>query len=128
MKPFTDYAPPRSAANYEAHRRAAAHPTAFEVAIVDLCRGVERYVAMHDASLDYVLGPNVGAILEGIRGLLNGNVGQLDAGTVSRFLDDLGFEAGWCSQHVQMFRDCDGSCDDAELWRAQREEVATPGD
>ena len=66
-----------------------------EEAIVALCDGVKWYLDTLDGESDYVLGAGVGQIIEGIRVLLNGDIGRLDAGTVDAWLCDAALAAGW---------------------------------
>lgn len=85
----------------ERHLRACESPaTSSERAIVSLCDGVTEYLSGQDPDddgvwLDYVLSPGVGSILVGIRALLNGDLGRLDAGTVDTFLMRVAEQIGW---------------------------------
>lgn len=66
----------------------------FEAAIVHMLRGWHEYAATHRARFesqigdDGVLGPEWQSIGQALRGLLNGELGRLDGGTLSAFLSD----------------------------------------
>lgn len=126
MKSFHDFKPPRTAANYRAHGQAAMFPEAgHEKAVRDLCLALEAYVnasvLISGDAVDGVLSDGLGGIVEGIRVLLNGDIGRFDGGTISSFLDYIANEIGWCSDHDRMFYDCDEmTCSLAANWQAER--------
>jgi len=72
----------------------------FEAALVPLIVGAARYADAHAERYesvigdDGVLGPNFRDILIGIRGLLNGQLGRLDGGTLDHMLCTLADAAG----------------------------------
>lgn len=74
------------------HNEAVKNPAGFEVAIMGLLLGLESYRvehALHYASNvgdDGVLSDGVADIAEGVRTLLNGEIGRLDAGTIDGYL------------------------------------------
>lgn len=73
-----------------AHNKAIQEPEGPERAIVLLRSAISEYVADaewsshcdHGQWRDYVLGPYVGALLSAFIGLLNGDLGRLDRGTL----------------------------------------------
>jgi len=86
------------------HFRAISNPvTEFERAYVGLVRAWLVYADAHENEYeskigdDYVLGPEWAKIGAALRGLLNGNTGELDAGTLDALyvsvLGDQGFDA-----------------------------------
>lgn len=73
----------------ELHRRAIARSTAgFESAIVELLRALAEYADAHrdryetEIGEDGVLGDHFEEIARGLLGLLNGETGRLDCGTI----------------------------------------------
>jgi hypothetical protein len=74
----------------------------YEKAVVEMLSGWLRYAdavqSAWDSSIgnDYVLGPNWAQIGAGLRGLLNGELGRIDAGTLDsilcRTLETQGFD------------------------------------
>src|SRR5437879_5850167 len=74
--------------------------SAFEKALTQMLNGWEAYAdaqkARYDSLIgdDGVLGPNWEAIGDALRGLLNGESGRLDCGTVDAFLLDTMSENG----------------------------------
>ena len=76
--------------------------TAFEKALVEMLSGWLRYAdavqTSWDAGIgkDYVLGPNWAQIGDALRGLLNGDLGRMDGGTLDgvlcRTLEAEGFD------------------------------------
>ena len=81
--------------------------TPYEIAIVALCEGIQRYVDAYaqtnnpeDSEMDYLTGDWVGNVIEGVRGMLNGDLGRLDGGTVDAWLLYVAEEIGY---------DCDAS-------------------
>lgn len=77
----------------ERHTAAMACPrTEYEKALVELLSGWLRYAdAVEERwesgiGKDYVLGPNWAQIGAGIRGLLNGDLGRMDAGSLDGLL------------------------------------------
>jgi hypothetical protein len=71
------------------------------VAVRLLTEGLLAYVDAHEyeyeipVARDYVLGPHVLDIVRSLRGLLNGEIGPLDAGSMDRCLCDIGRAAGF---------------------------------
>lgn len=65
------------------------HPLAHIV--VSCAQYADAHRARFDSGIgeDYVLGPEWIAILKGVRGLLNGETGQLDCGTVDGMICDM---------------------------------------
>lgn len=129
MKPFIDYVPPKGAANLQAHRSAISFPNpGHERAIRDLFVALEMYVnASHleyGDAVDGVLSASLGDIVDGLRGLLNGDLGRFDGGTLDQFLMDISWDIGYCADHGRMFWDCSNdrsqSCDQADRWLAER--------
>lgn len=88
------------------HNRALQDPEGPEVGIVLLRRAIGQYVIEAELAganspgewRDYVLGPEVGKLLSAFRGLLNGEVGRLDAGTLDMWArgmaDRIGYDLG----------------------------------
>ena len=77
------------------HNNAAVRPRAgTEESLVAMLRGWATYAHVHKESYDSpigddgVLGPEWQAIGESLRGLLNGDIGRLDGGTVDSFIVD----------------------------------------
>lgn len=72
----------------------------FEAALVPMIVGAARYADEHAARYesvigdDGVLGPHFKDILTGLRGLLNGQLGQLDGGTLDGILCDIAAATG----------------------------------
>lgn len=78
------------------HRAAMTEPrTPHERAVVGLVTGLAEYAEAHAQSYlttigeDYVLGPEFVDACKAVRGLLNGETGRLDCGTIDRFLCEL---------------------------------------
>jgi hypothetical protein len=80
--------------NYiERHEQAMRIPMrGHEGAIVTLLEGLKKYAKAHEdrfgspISEDYILGPALESIAEGVRTLLNGETGRLDCGTLDTML------------------------------------------
>lgn len=74
------------------HNQAVRHPEGFEFAICYLLEGLEAYSKTHkqrygsDVGHDGVLADGIADIAKGIRTLLNGELGRLDAGTLDGYL------------------------------------------
>ena len=92
-----------TAANYSAHCAAAYSPRrGFETAIVKLVEALREYATAHFQAYespigdDGVLGEEWEQIARGTLGLLNGEAGRLDCGSVDRHVRDLASEAGVC--------------------------------
>jgi hypothetical protein len=75
------------------HNHAVNHPgVGFERAIRDMLNAWQEYAHTHKRRYeskigdDYVLGPEWQQIGEGIRGLLNGECGKFDCGTLDAFI------------------------------------------
>ena len=83
------------------HNQAVAVPKEEEYGMVHMLRGWTEYAKLHlsrcesPISDDYVLGPEWQAIGEAIRGLLNGETGRLDCGTLDAFILDTMRENGF---------------------------------
>lgn len=71
----------------------------YEQAILRMADAVSQYVNAYvrenELPFDYVLGPYLGAILNAIIGLLVGNVGRLEAGTVDSWCRMMAERIGW---------------------------------
>lgn len=86
------------------HRSALTAPRGPETGIVHLLIGIERYAEEHKRRYestigdDGALGPAWGQLLDGVRSLLDGELGRLDGGSLWSHLDALarahGFEGG----------------------------------
>lgn len=83
------------------HKEALCSGVKEEMRITGLCKAVYYYVWSCEVVegvpwRDYVLGESVGAMLQGILGLLNGDIGRLDGGTVDSWCrhvaDQIGFD------------------------------------
>jgi hypothetical protein len=75
-------------------------PNRTETPIVNMIRAVDAYITWQEVQYgtpwrDWVLGPGVGDLLEGIRTLLNGDLGRLDGGTLDAMLVDLAIRTGY---------------------------------
>jgi hypothetical protein len=75
------------------HMAALRTPTGFEVAIVEMLKAWALYADTHSRRYESkighdVLGDEWAAIGRGIRGLLNGETGHLDCGTLDGFIAD----------------------------------------
>lgn len=85
--------------DYVAARMQPAPKHDFEQAILRLADAVAWYVNAYlrdnESPFDYVLGPYLGRVLGSIIGLLNGDVGRLDAGTVDSWCRDVAERIGW---------------------------------
>lgn len=82
------------------HGQAVVNPTPVEQPIVDLITAASAYIGQQEATFgkpwrDYVLGEGVAQILEGLRELLNGEIGRLDAGTCDMLICDMARRIGW---------------------------------
>ena len=72
-----------------------------EAGMVKMLKGWQQYATAHHSRFgsaigeDYVLGPQWQAIGEGLIGLLNGETGRLDCGTLDAFIRDT-MEANGC--------------------------------
>lgn len=82
------------------HVNALVSPTPMEEPMVDLMTGLLKYVTQYEVmygsdGMDYVLGAGVGQVIDGLRVLLNGDLGRLDAGTLDEVLLGLAERAGW---------------------------------
>ena len=77
----------------------------FETAVVEMIKGWERYAEDHRVRFeskigdDGVLGPEWEAIGDALRGLLNGELGRLDGGTLDGFLLNTMRENGIDTEH-----------------------------
>lgn len=71
----------------------------YEQAIIKLADAValyvNAYVRENELPFDYVLGPYLGGVLGAIIGLLNGNTGRLDSGTVDKWCREVAEKIGW---------------------------------
>lgn len=76
------------------HDSAVANPKPDERPMVEMISAWAQYAIQHQRRFestigeDYVLGPNWQAIGEGLLGLLNGETGRLDCGTLDGFIRD----------------------------------------
>ncbi len=84
------------------HGDAVQYPrTPHERALVNMLRGWQQYASASEASLEWrigddcVLGPEWLAIGKAIKGLLDGEIGQLDGGTVWSYLHETAIRAGF---------------------------------
>lgn len=79
------------------HFTACSFPgTVEEEAIVTLCDGIHRYATLEGMNGgDYVLGAALGHVIVGVRGLLDGQTGRLDCGTVDSWLYDVSYFIGY---------------------------------
>jgi hypothetical protein len=79
----------------ERHCAAFTRPSKHEIAIVKLIEGAVEYADRHQARYDSaigddcVLGKEWESIVRAIRGLLNGECGRLDCGTIDGLLLDM---------------------------------------
>lgn len=79
----------------ERHTAALRAPTYAEEGILSILRGWLQYADRHRLQFesgigeDYVLGPHWADIGRGIRGLLNGELGRLDGGTLDGLIFDV---------------------------------------
>jgi hypothetical protein len=71
----------------ERHARAVARPNPVEQPIVTILQQMGGLVARHGE--DQVLREGLALILQGVRVLLDGNIGRLDAGTVDEAISGL---------------------------------------
>lgn len=77
------------------HNAAIDGPKGFEIPILLALRAIRSYRSFHeqeygsDISEDYVLGPELAELAQGLRGLLNGQTGRLDCGTIDGYLCEL---------------------------------------
>ena len=82
------------------HDSAIDHPRGPEVALVGMLKGWQAYAESHQARYesaigdDGVLGDQWRAIGEGIQGLLDGEIGRLDCGTLSTWITATMAECG----------------------------------
>ena len=83
------------------HNMAVVHPTKAEKGILDACYALEAMADSHAAiSQDGVLGDCWLKILHGVRGMLNGETGRLDCGTVDGWLVRLALEHGFTDEEI----------------------------
>ena len=88
------------------HNKAVSHPTKAERAILYACYALERMADAHAeryASViaeDGALGDCWLKILHGVRGMLNGETGRLDCGTVDGWLVRLALEHGFTDEEI----------------------------
>ena len=83
------------------HNKAVACPTKAEKGILDACSALEAMAGSHAAiSQDGVLGDCWLKILHGVRGMLNGETGRLDCGTVDGWLVRLALEHGFTDEEI----------------------------
>ena len=83
------------------HNAAVNHPTKAEKGILDACYALEAMAGSHAAiSQDGVLGDCWLKILHGVRGMLNGETGRLDCGTVDGWLVRLALEHGFTDEEI----------------------------
>ena len=88
------------------HNKAVSHPTKAEQGIIDACYALEamadahaeRYAAV--IAEDGVLGDCWLKILHGVRGMLNGETGRLDCGTVDGWLVRLALGHGFTDEEI----------------------------
>jgi hypothetical protein len=81
----------------ERHLSALEHPTPQEAAIIEMARGIDSYISVWYgvSGRDYVLGESLAQMIEGWRGLLNGDLGRLDAGTLDAWACRAASRIGW---------------------------------
>ena len=83
------------------HNKAVTHPTKAEKGVLDACSALEAMADSHAAiSQDGVLGDCWLKILHGVRGMLNGETGRLDCGTVDGWLVRLALEHGFTDEEI----------------------------
>ena len=88
------------------HNMAVVHPTKAEKGILDACYALEAMAEAHAEryatviSEDGVLGDYWLKILHGVRGMLNGETGRLDCGTVDGWLVRLALEHGFTDEEI----------------------------
>jgi hypothetical protein len=92
---FADSKFPNDTGWQDRHANAVIKPhEGFESAMVQMLRGWTEYAetvkAKYDSLIgnDYVLGPEWEAIGKGIEGLLNGECGRIDCGTIDGYIRD----------------------------------------
>lgn len=105
IAPLTDYTGRacvrRGSTWADASHSAAVLPTSpGERTIVAYCRAIQTHLESVEADedgkwRDWVLGPCLGQIIDALRGLLDGDIGRLDAGTVDAWLCDTAHQIGW---------------------------------
>ena len=88
------------------HNMAVAHPTRAEKGILDACYALEAMAEAHEERYgsviaeDGVLGDCWLKILHGVRGMLDGETGQLDCGTVDGWLVRLALEHRFTDEEI----------------------------
>lgn len=88
------------------HNKAITHPTKTERGVVDACYALEAMAEAHAeryASViaeDGVLGDCWLKTLHGVRGMLNGETGRLDCGTVDGWLVRLALDHGFADEEL----------------------------
>ena len=89
------------------HAAAMVAPTGFEVPIVSLIRALASYADAHleryesPVGNDGVLGKEWLAIMQATRGLLNGELGRLDGGTLDGLLFELARHVGFDDKELE---------------------------
>lgn len=82
------------------HRVAMANPNDLErpyVAVVDAIEDLSNQIGC-----DNVLSPGIAELIEGVRTLLNGDLGnRLDKGTIDGLLHRAAFRIGYCMDHSE---------------------------
>jgi len=88
----------------ERHYAALAAPRGPERSIVALMEGMDKYLTHShlDIRRDYVLGESFGQILEGFIGLLNGETGRLDCGSLDTWARTCADQIGYDLDRSQM--------------------------
>lgn len=113
LRKVESFHPPRSAPNYTAHTAALmwAEP-GYESMIKCLANSIDGYVmemnrGQDDGPLDGQISPAVGSLLQGFRGLLNGDIGhRLEAGRLDDWVVYVAAAVGFCLNHDEMAYDC----------------------
>ena len=88
------------------HNVAVSHPAKAEKGILDACYALEAMAEAHAERYatvigdDGVLGECWLKILHGVRGMLNGETGRLDCGTVDGWLVRLALEHGFTDEEI----------------------------
>lgn len=76
----------------ELHDKAMRYPNRTEKPIVRLYEAINLYLEATDWDGEWFLDQYVASLLEGFRGLLNGPIGRLDAGTLDGWVCDAMYE------------------------------------
>jgi hypothetical protein len=88
------------------HNKAVSHPTKTEKGIVGACYALEAMADAHAERYatviaeDGVLGDCWLKILHGVRGMLNGETGRLDCGTIDGWLVRLALDHGFTDEEL----------------------------